>query len=485
MVNTKFQAIILAAGKSTRFNTNSTKLGAVVCGQEMIVYPAKLFANLTIPITFIVGYQKEIIKEIITRHAIPQTTFIEQEVQRGTGHAVLCTKDAWSADTIIIMNGDMPLVNDAIITNLLNHHTQTNATISFVTAHSVDPSLTGYGRVINDNNQIKIVEARDFTGDVATDCCINAGIYCIQKDFLTQALAQLPPNQKTGEIYLTDLIALASSQQKTVETISAPFDQIRGINTLKELWTAEHIKRSELISYWMERGVRFSTAHNVHIDLDVTIGAGSFIGAGVLLQKGTRIGVNCTIEAFSILKNSVIHDNVTILSHSVITDAEIHNNAQVGPFAHIRNTVIIGAGSVIGNFVEVNKSMIGANSKAKHLSYIGNTSMGEQVNIGAGTITCNYNGFTKNVTTIEDNATIGANNSLVAPVTIGKDAITAAGSVITHNVPAGALALGRARQTNKDGYAARLRERYKNKETSELPFVGAIKVHGSSVTEES
>ncbi len=472
------QAVILAAGKSSRFKTETSKLAYTLCGQEMILYPTLLLARLGIQTTVVVGHQKEQVRSIIEKKNIP-VSFVEQHEQKGTGHAVLCTKDLWTADTILIMNGDMPLVTEEIIQELIKKHELTKATITFVTAHNTDPSQSGYGRVIQENNKISIVEARDFTGDSTQACCINAGIYLIKRAFLEKALTLIKPRTNTGELYITDLIQLANDGGFCVETISAPFDAIRGINTLKELWAAEHIKRSALIDYWMNNGVQFLAPQTVILDVDVTIGIGTVIGVGVRLKNGSKVGAFCSLE-HSYTSASVFEDNVTILPYCVITNSVIQKNATIGPFAHVRNNSICKENSVIGNFVEVNKSVIGKASKAKHLSYLGNTTLGTEVNIGAGTITCNYDGVNKHETVIEDKVFVGSNTALVAPVTLGKESMIAAGSVITEDVPANALAIGRARQVTKKEYANHIRTR-----NSIKPFGLARKTDSeNSITED-
>jgi bifunctional UDP-N-acetylglucosamine pyrophosphorylase/glucosamine-1-phosphate N-acetyltransferase len=487
MIAKKIQAIILAAGKSTRFNTGRTKLIEKICGQEMIVYPIKLFKNLAIPTTLVLGYQKEIIEDVLRTHEIDDCQIVYQDEQRGTAHAVLCSKSTWNSEYILVINGDMPLVSHSILEKLFTTHEEQKATISFVTSHS-EGSLGGYGRVIQEGNNIKIVEAKEFKGDATEHCCINAGIYLINRDFLEQHIQQIQPSAIAKELYFTDLIKLASDGNHRVATISAPFDQIRGINTFKELWASEQIKKAELISMWMDNGVRFSTAHNVHIDLNISIGAGSYIGSGTHLFKGTKIGSNCTIEEFSSLENATVGDDTKILSHCIIKDSIIGSQATIGPFAHIRNQSMLADKVVVGNFVEIKHSVIGNESRMKHLAYIGDTTMGVDVNIGAGTITCNHDGTNKHKTEINDHAYIGSNNTLVAPVTIGKGAFTAAGSVITDPVPDNALGIGRARQLNKEGYALKLRKRTKpqQKNTDETPFIAAVKTNNdSSITENS
>jgi bifunctional UDP-N-acetylglucosamine pyrophosphorylase/glucosamine-1-phosphate N-acetyltransferase len=478
------QAIVLAAGKSTRFKTGKSKLLETICGQETVLFSVKLLESLHIPTTVVVGFQKEEVINIIQEH-VPTVNFVIQEEQKGTGHAVQCTKNNWIGDNILILNGDVPLITQDIIQQLYEAHQSVEAAISFVVAHNTDTS-EGYGRVVTKDDITSIVEARDFKGDATEHCCINAGIYLIRRIFLEEYINRLEQHENKQEFYLTDLVQLASTSKLPVKMVSAPFDRIRGINTLKELWTTEQIQRAEIINHWMSQGVRFSLAQNVHIDLHVTIGAGSTIGSGVQLRGTTNIGNECIIGDFTIIENGVLADNVTILSHSVIADSKIESHTTVGPFAHIREHAIIGTNSSIGNFVEVKKSVIGTKTKAKHLSYLGDAHIGNNVNIGAGTITCNHNGSKKSITTIHDDAYIGSNNSLVAPVTIGKGAYTAAGSVITENVPSQALAIGRARQVNKEGYAQKLREKQNQKEPdgdplTAAPFRAAVRASDSSI----
>lgn len=485
MVSSKLQAIVLAAGSSSRFKTGRTKLLEKICGQELILYPTKLLEQMNIPLTLVVGYQKEDIKKALINHCSDSITYAIQEQQLGTGHALQCTKPLWYKDHILIMNGDMPLVTSTIIESLYKKHTETNATVSFVTAHNTDPNLTSYGRVIQTAEHVQIVEARDLqpTTDIQEHCCINAGIYIAKRSFLEEQIEKLEAVNAAKEFYLTDLIKIASSLHLTVSTISAPFDQIRGINTFQELWASEQIKRAELITYWMNQGVRFFAPQNVQIDSNIIIGSGTQIGCGVHLLEGTRIGKNCIIEAFSSLQDAIIDDYAHIKSHTIISQSHIGQHASIGPFAHIHSNSNIAERAVIGNFVEIKRTTIGIGSKAKHLTYIGDSIVGKQASIGAGTITCNYNGLTKNTTIIGDQAFIGSNNTLVAPVTIEQNAFTAAGSVITDNVPENTLAIGRSRQINKKNYASKLRSSLQFSEKS--AFVGAIKTNSDSSLEES
>lgn len=477
----KTRAVVLAAGKSTRFKTKKSKLLFNICGRSMILYPVKALEALDIPQTIILGSQAEHIKEEIVNAHIKNVTFVEQLEQKGTGHAVICSADTWDQENILIMSGDTPLVTSEHLRRLIFRHHEANAVVTFVTTMVMDP--TGYGRIIEEDGLVQIVEEKDCSAEQRRIVRVNAGLYVIARDFLEKNINKLTPSPVTGEIYLVDLIKLASDAGLPVNMLSVPFDDVRGVNTLQELWEVEQIKRSELIRYWMHRGVRFELAQSIHLDIDIEIGAGSFIGTGVHLLRGTRIGEECFIGAFSIVANSVIGDETTVHSHSVIQDSTIGSSVHVGPFARIRENGIIGDNAEIGNFVELKNSTIGHHSKAKHLSYVGDAHVGAGVNIGAGTVTCNYDGAKKHKTMIEDGAFIGSNNTLVAPVHIGKEAYTAGGSVVTQEVPAQSLAIGRARQVNKIGYVQALKEKLAQGQDShdeesdelEFNFCGAIK----------
>lgn len=470
------QAIILAAGKSTRLNSGHNKLLEQLCGQPMIIFVTKLFSSLNIKTTVVVGHQKESVQECIEKyHPNEDISFVVQASQRGTADALNCARDQWHQEHILVINGDMPLVTTEIIENLYQQHITSNATVSFVISHLSEPN-NSYGRVIKKDNQVSIVEAREFAGDSAEHCCINAGIYIIKKSFLEQHMPTLQPNQVSNELHITDLVTRASEQGEIIATVNAPFDYVRGINNQHELWAAEQVQRSNIIKYWMERGVRFSVAHNVHIDLDVTIGTGSYIGCGVHLLYGTKVGTNCKIHEYATLEHVTVGDNSNIYPFSIIKDTTIGSDAQIGPFAHIRNQTTIADQTTIGNFVEIKNSNIGTGSSAKHLAYIGDANVGSHVNIGAGTITCNFDGKKKHKTIIEDNVFVGSNNTLVAPVTIKDGAFTAAGSTITQDVPAQALAIARAQQVNKLEYATKYTRLDSLPDTdNETTFLGATR----------
>lgn len=456
----KIQALVLAAGMSTRFgNNHNNKLTIPLCGRPLIMYCINTLEKCGIPIIAIVGHQKEQVMQTINDYATSHITYAFQEEQRGTGHAVMCSNHLWQADTILILNGDMPLLSPSIIDTLCKQHTEHKAAVSFVTAIPDTPHHT-YGRVISDEQRsIQIIENKDFKGDRTQKHPINAGVYIVQRSFLEEALANLTTHNASHEFYLTDIIAYASKKNVSIGTIEVPFDYVRGVNTSDEWSIAQEIKRMRIIIHWMHAGVRMIMPHTIHIDDTVTIEADTIIHAGVHLLGDTDIGSACIIEPYSIIENSTLADNVTIKAHSYISDASIATHACVGPFARLRDNTIVQAHADVGNFVEIARSTLGASSKVKHLTYLGDAITGSHVNIGAGSITCNYDGQNKYNTIIEDNVFIGSNNTLIAPLIIGKGAFTAAGSTLTNNVPPDALAIGRAQQMNKEDYAKKLRKK--------------------------
>ncbi len=459
----RVQAVVLAAGKSTRFKTKKSKLLFGICGRSMIMYPMSVLNSLGIASTVVLGYQGDKIRKEIEAHVTSDVAFINQEEQRGTGHAVLQTVSTWQGDDILVLSGDTPLITQELIEQLIKEHKKNNNVITFLTTQVIDP--TGYGRVLELDGFVKIIEDKNCTPEQKLVTRVNAGIYLFKRAFIEQYITQLQPNELTGEIYLVDLIEKASELELGVKTIPVPYDLVRGVNTLQDLWGVEQVKRSELIRYWMHEGVRFELAQSIHIDLDVTIGAGSFIGTGVHLLRGTRIGEECFVGAFSMVANTQLGDESMIHSHSVVQDSKLGSHVRVGPFARLREQVVLEDGAEVGNFVEAKQTTLGEKSKAKHLSYLGNAAIGKNVNIGAGTIFCNYDGYEKHTTTIQDDVFVGSNSTLVAPITIEKGGYTAAGSTINKDVPADTLAFGRARQENKEGYAQKLN---KEKRTDNL-----------------
>lgn len=332
----KLQAIIMAAGRSSRFKTNRSKLTEKICGQAMILFVTKTLEALKFSTSVIVGYQKEAVQAIISKQHGNQINFVEQTEQKGTAHALLCSKELWYADHILIMNADMPLVSSELLFKLWQRHLNQQAVGSFVTFTSLDPAFDAYGKVISKNNQVQIIEAKDYQVLIKQDpsqatnqFCLNAGIYIFKRSFLEQAILQLQTSNVTGEFYITDLIAIASKTKQPIEMLDAPVDQIRGINTLCELALAEQIKQAEIINHWMLNGIRFQIPHSNYVELNVAIGAGTWIGQGSQLTGHTVLAENCYIEPYVIINNSRIGENSTVKSFSVIKDQEIKSNSFV------------------------------------------------------------------------------------------------------------------------------------------------------------
>lgn len=327
------QAVLLAAGSSRSSQTNTTKLAHKLCGQEMVLYPLSLLQELAIQTTVVVGHQKDLIEQLIYDRYKDAVSCVYQPEQNGTGHAVCCAQHALTAELILVMNADTPLVTKEIIETLINTHREREAVISFVVAHNADPSGYSYGRLIQTNNDLRVVTSHNFSGDYHEHCLIDAGIYLVRKDFLLATLPQLTTCSTTSEVNVSELIALASAAKAPIALTHAPFDRIRSIDTLQDLWAAEHIKRSDLIRDWMSKGVRFTQPQTAHIDLGVTIGQDSVIGAGAHLLGTTSIGKHCIIREYTTLENTLINDNVTILPHSMISNTSIAADHIVGPFA--------------------------------------------------------------------------------------------------------------------------------------------------------
>lgn len=326
------EAVILAAGEGSRLKTGITKMITTICGQAMVIYTLRLMNSLGMPITVVIGFQKEAVKRAIDAANIPNIQFAEQHQQLGTGHALLASKNSWVAQNIVVINGDMPLVTPDIINQLCQEHFKNNAAISISTSYNIDPA-NAFGRIVQEGSHIKIVEKKHFTGDIKDHPYVNAGIYVINRQFLDTFLATVQQNEKTKEFYITDLIEIASNNNLPVVTVPFPFELLNGVNTFGELALVEQIKRDELINHWMTNGVRFIAPHTVHIDLDVTIGRGTVISAGVQLLNGTKIGQFCTIHPHAVLDNATIENNVTIGTHSFIQNETIEKETSLAAFS--------------------------------------------------------------------------------------------------------------------------------------------------------
>jgi bifunctional UDP-N-acetylglucosamine pyrophosphorylase/glucosamine-1-phosphate N-acetyltransferase len=334
------QAILLAGGKSIRFNTEKTKLTEKICGKEMFLYPLEVLQRMQIPTTIVVGFEKEKILEVVAEKNIKNVSIATQEEQLGTGHAVAVSQSFWKEDHILVINGDIPLMTCDVILKLYNKHIKSDADISFATAHSLDEANDSYCRIVINDNKIRVIERRDENLDMEAQCCVSAGIYIMKKEFLEKNIGKLTKSQFTGEYYLPELIQIASNENCKIVTTPISFDLARGVNTLAELWVVEHIKRSQLISYWMNHGVRFAISLNVMIDCDVILEPGVYIGSGAHLLGKTIVKKDANIGAFAYIKNSIIQERAKIKSHSVVISSTIGHDEVINSFTQINRQII-------------------------------------------------------------------------------------------------------------------------------------------------
>jgi bifunctional UDP-N-acetylglucosamine pyrophosphorylase / glucosamine-1-phosphate N-acetyltransferase len=402
----------------------------------------------------VVGHQSEEVTAVVAPFGVRT---ILQQPQRGTGHAVLVTRRAIPARTkfAMVVPGDAPLVRTGTLAALARMHEQSGGAATILSAEVQNP--TGYGRIVrNDDNSVKaIVEDSALTEEQRAIHEINSSIYCFTLDKLWPLLGALRPSNPHRELYLTDAIALLRQKGETVEADrAADPDEVLGCNTRADLAAVDAVFRRRKRAALMDAGVTIDLPETVLIDPEVTIGADTHIEPCVQLLGRTRIGAGCTIRTGSVLADAVLEDNVLVKPHSLVVASHLSRGAQVGPFAHLRDGARLEENARVGNFVEVKKSVLGDGAKAMHLTYLGDARVGGGTNIGAGTITCNYDGVRKNPTTIGKRVFIGSDTALVAPVRVGDGAYIAAGSVITENVPPDALGIARGRQVNKPRWAA-------------------------------
>jgi len=395
----------------------------------------------------VVGHQAEQVQAAVEAESgNDRLEFLKQIEQRGTGDAVLTAKDALGTahSTVLLLSGDVPLVRAETLTRLLETHKNDKAACTILTVRMENP--TGYGRVIRDgeNGFRKIVEQRDATEEERQIREINSGIYCFDSDKLFAALEQVRPTNSQSEYYLTDVPAILKSNNERVSLFQhADTREVSGINTRAELAEFENLLRRRTIRHLMlESGVTFIDPSHTYVSSDAQIGRDCVIHPGVHIEGNAIIGEGCEIQQGSRLVNSRLGQRVVVKDHCLIVDSTIADDCSVGPFAHLRMGARMDEKSVVGNFVEVKKSTIGRGTKSMHLTYLGDATIGEKTNIGAGTVTCNYDGKHKHQTIIEDNVRIGSDTMLIAPVRVGHGSVTAAGSVVTEDVPANTLVAG-------------------------------------------
>jgi bifunctional UDP-N-acetylglucosamine pyrophosphorylase/glucosamine-1-phosphate N-acetyltransferase len=448
--------VILAAGQGTRMKSALPKVLHPVVGHPMIEHVVRTAGSLApASITVIVGHQAEAVEAFLGGRG--GVKFAVQRPQLGTAHALQQAEPllAGKTGTLVLLSGDVPLLRAQTLAHLIETHRAAGAAATVVTAIVDRPY--GYGRIIRVGGRIaRIVEERDASPAQKKVREINSGIYAFDLPPLFDALRSIAAKNAQGEYYLTDLIAVYRRRKRSVETVLAEDPgEIRGVNTRSELAEVSAIMRQKKNEELMAAGVTIIDPATTYIDPDVEIGPDTVIHPGVIVQGRSRIGSACEINAQVRIVDSELADKVTINNFCLIIGSHIANGAVVGPFAHLRPKSNVGIGAKVGNFVELKKTTLGPGSKANHLSYLGDATIGSNVNVGAGTITCNYDGEKKHETVIEDGAFIGSDTQLIAPVRIGKGAYVGAGSSITEDVPDGALGIGRGRQANVEGWVER------------------------------
>jgi bifunctional UDP-N-acetylglucosamine pyrophosphorylase/glucosamine-1-phosphate N-acetyltransferase len=448
--------VVLAAGKGTRMNSARPKVLHLVAGRPMIDYVLTAARSLAPrSTTIVVGHQAEILRQALATR--PGLTVVVQEPQLGTAHALMSTADALAGarGVLILLSGDVPLLSTNTLKTLVERHSSTGAAATVVTAIVENPH--GYGRIVRAESPgqpiARIVEQKDATAAEQAIREINSGIYAFELEGLFEALRRIASENAQREYYLPDLVAIYRKAGRTVETVivSNP-DEIRGINSRRELAAVSSIVRHEKTTQLMDAGVTIDDPDTAYIDDEVTIGPDTILHPFVFLEGRTTIGSGCEIHSGARIVDSQIGDRVTVLNHSVITGSRVEPGASVGPFAHLRAGSDVREGARVGNFVEMKKTVLGAGSKAGHLSYLGDATIGAKVNIGAGTITCNYDGVQKNQTVIGDGAFIGSDTQLIAPVTVGNGAYVGSGTTIREDVPDGSLAVSAGKQRNIEGW---------------------------------
>ncbi|MBF0610051.1 MAG: UDP-N-acetylglucosamine diphosphorylase/glucosamine-1-phosphate N-acetyltransferase [Magnetococcales bacterium] len=439
--------VILAAGLGTRMRSKVAKVLHPLAGKPLLAHVLEAARALhPRQILVVVGHQSETVKAALDA---PDLTWVEQNPPLGTGHAVACAVAQMTdkSGELLVLNGDVPLIGSQDLTTLWKYHQERGNGVSLYTMHLTDP--TGYGRLVRDEQNLPtaIIEEKDADSKLRIIQEVNTGTWCFDLSLLPQWLARLGVNNASGEFYLTDVLALCRQAGLSVGALchQDPLS-FAGVNSRVQLAELEIALRDRIVLKLMKEGVTFQDPSSCWLSPDVVVGMDTVILANVQLGPGVVIGEDCRIGPFCQIQNSTLGDGCIVEAFSHIDGARLAGPNQVGPFVRLRPASDLAAGVRVGNFCEVKKSRIGANSKINHLSYIGDATLGERVNVGAGTITCNYDGVHKHQTIIEDGVFIGSDTQLVAPVTVAAEAVVAAGTTITGNVPAGSLAISRVPQ---------------------------------------
>src|SRR5579875_2373014 len=461
MDTSSFGVVIMAAGKGTRLKSRRPKVLHEIGGRSLLHHVIDA-AKTIVPaerIYCIIGHEKERVREAVSHTGVG---FVLQAEQRGTGHALQMVKAEFAVSgtkppaNLLVLSGDVPLIRPETIRALMDFHASEHAAMTILTAIPPDP--TGYGRVLrhsSDANAVRgIVEQKDLKpGDDSAE--INSGIYCFETVALFDNLKRLTNQNASGEFYLTDIASLLVSQgRRVVATVAPHIDEVLGANTIAEMMHLDAAMRSATARRLMASGVTIFRPETCVIDAAVEIAPDTVIEPFVQILGSTRIGSDCRIRSYSVIQNSTLGDGVLVRNGCILDESKVGDGALLGPYAHLRPGSDIGPQAHIGNFVETKKVRLGRGSKANHLTYLGDAIIGSGENVGAGAITCNYDGANKHTTTIGNDVFVGSDSTLVAPLTVGDGAYVAAGSCITEDVPADALALGRSRQVVKEGWVS-------------------------------
>lgn len=450
-------ALVLAAGKGTRMYSNVPKVLHKVCGSSLLartissVSKAKL-ENLHV----VVGHEAELVKAALDKIGVELGLSINpivQTEQNGTGHAVQVAMPDLSSDAVLILPGDVPLLEAETLASLVEKYNSSKADIAFLTFCLDDPAQ--FGRVLRDESgQVQLIrEAKDCSDSEIKINELNSGIYLINRELLGRCLGSLNTDNAQGELYLTDVIEMAVKEGKTVEAhIVEDAEQLAGANNQLELAELEREAFLRNIRRHQLAGLRAQAPEQTFVEEGVSFGKDCYLASGVQISAGSKIGDNVSIESGAVIKNSSIGSGSTIKAGSYVVDSTVGPDCNLGPYAHLRPGSVLESDVKVGNFVEVKKSTLKSGAKAGHLSYLGDAVLGERTNVGAGTITCNYDGENKHQTIVGEDSFIGSNTCLVAPVQLGDKSYVGAGSAITKDVPGGALAVARSRQTNKENW---------------------------------
>lgn len=449
----KLSVVILAAGRGKRMKSATPKILHEALGRPMVGYVIDAVKTLKPAKTIVVvGNGAD---EVRGRIDDGRLTFVLQKELLGTGDALAIARKELLKGTVLVLNGDCPLITAGTLRNLLAKHKRSRNVLSFLSF--IDESMKGYGRIIRDGRGKVTGIVEDKHASQAEKKMfneLNGGVYVMESETIGY-LSKIKRNSSSGEYYLTDIIGIISEAGKRLDAYKCPSEEIRGVNSREELYEISTILKQRVISGWMQKGVTFIGPETTHVHVSAKIGRDTVIYPNTYIEGRTSIGQNCTIYPGSRICDSVLGNRVVIKDNTLIEKSRVRDGASIGPCAHLRPESVIGRNAKIGNFVEIKKSSIGAGTKAGHLTYLGDADIGPGVNIGAGTITCNYDGKNKFKTLIKSGVFIGSDSQLVAPVTIDKGAYVAAGSTITMDVPSGALAISRGRQKNLQDWTRR------------------------------